>query len=68
MLIKPTIDELDAKYDTRYEIAMLAAKRARDIMSNPVPLTEKMEQNPITQAAIEIEQDLIKPKHPEEKQ
>ena len=66
MLIKPTIDELDTKYESRFEISMLAAKRARDIMDNPVSLTETMEQSPLTQAAIEIEKGLIKSRRPAE--
>ena len=66
MLIKPTIDELDERFPSRYEITILAAKRARDLRKNSAPLTEDPERNPLSQAAIEMGQGIIKAKYPEE--
>lgn len=50
MLIEPKIDELEKLTESRFDLAILAAKRARDINDRG----EKEESNIISQAAKEI--------------
>ncbi|MCI7238598.1 MAG: DNA-directed RNA polymerase subunit omega [Anaerococcus sp.] len=50
----PSFKELGEISPSRYEIAMMAAKRARRIVNGSAPLTEDIEAKPVTQALHEI--------------
>jgi DNA-directed RNA polymerase subunit omega len=47
------------KVDCKYTLAVLSAKRAREIMSGDQPLTESRSNKPVTIALEEIAQDKI---------
>ncbi len=53
-MMYPGISELMNKVDCRYTLVIESAKRARQLVDGAEPLTEKHEQNPVSQAAAEI--------------
>ncbi|MBQ9625322.1 MAG: DNA-directed RNA polymerase subunit omega [Clostridia bacterium] len=55
MMIYPPIDELAQKADGRYELVTALAKRAREIIADEQPLTQK----PVTQAIEELNEGKI---------
>lgn len=59
MLLYPSVNELQEKTDSRYTLAMLAAKRARDLIDGKPVLTEEESERPVSQAAREIHAELI---------
>ena len=60
MMLYPAIDEIKKKADSKYTLAILTAKRARDIIDGKPLLTEGMEdENPVSVAATEIAEDYI---------
>lgn len=59
MLLYPSINKLAEKTDSKYSLAILTAKRARDIIEGKPVLTEKECERPVSQAAKEISEDLI---------
>lgn len=59
MLLYPSINELTEKADSKYTLAMLAAKRARDIIDGKPVLTEHEKERPVSTATYEISEDLI---------
>ena len=65
-MMYPGISELKGKVDCRYTLVVESAKRARQIVDGAEPLTEKHEQNPVSQAAMEIFSDKITYITPEE--
>lgn len=60
MMLYPAVDEIKKKVDSKYTLAILTAKRARDIIDGkPVLLDELEERNPVSVAAEEIDEDYI---------
>ena len=59
MLLYPSINTLNEKTDSRYSLVILAAKRARDIVDGKPALTEEECERPVSQAAIEVADDMI---------
>ena len=59
MLLHPPIDEIKLKADSRYTLVIMAAKRARDLVSEKPPLVEIENHVPISIAAEEIVRDKI---------
>ncbi|MBK5253794.1 MAG: DNA-directed RNA polymerase subunit omega [Peptostreptococcaceae bacterium] len=59
-MLYPSINEdLDDKTDSRYTLAVLAAKRARDIIDGKPVLTKVDAVRPVSLAANEISEGLI---------
>ena len=59
-MLYPAIDEIKKKADSKYTLAILTAKRARDIIDGKPLLVEGMEEeNPVSIAATEIAEDLV---------
>lgn len=54
MLVKPGINELLEKVDSRYTLVIETAKRARQIAQGEEPLVECDVENPVSIAAREI--------------
>lgn len=59
MMIDPPIGELLEKVDCRYTLAVMASKRAREIISGSQPLLDTKEVKPLAIAIEEINRDLI---------
>lgn len=53
-MIHPSLDVLVNKVDSKYTLVVLAAKRAREIMSGDQPLTECKSNKSVTVALAEI--------------
>lgn len=60
MLTKPSIEELLPKAENRYVLAMLTAKRARQLVDGAQPLVDKKIDNYVSLAAQEIKEDKVK--------
>ena len=58
-MIHPSLDVLVNKVDSKYTLVVLAAKRAREIMSGDPPLADSKSNKPVTLALEEVVQDLI---------
>ncbi|HHY05135.1 MAG TPA: DNA-directed RNA polymerase subunit omega [Thermoanaerobacterales bacterium] len=54
-MIYPSIDTLVDKYDSKYTVAVAAAKRARQIVEGAKPLTNVSTEKPVSIALIELE-------------
>lgn len=59
MLLYPAIDVLKTKVDSKYTLAIMAAKRARDLIDGKPQLTIADSSKPISIATAEIADDLI---------
>jgi len=59
MLVKPLLDELLPKVDTRYTLAMLVAKRTRQLVDGAQPMVEEDTPNLVTLACEEVVQGKI---------
>ena len=60
MMLYPAIDEIKKKADSKYTLAILTAKRARDIIDGKLVLLDDMEEeNPVSVAAEEIAEAYI---------
>lgn len=59
MMLYPAINELNEKTDSRYTLVVLAAKRARDIVSGKPVLTEVEAERPVSLATNEIAEERI---------
>lgn len=60
MMLYPAIDEIKKKADSKYTLAILTAKRARDIIDGkPILLDDMEEENPVSISAEEIAEDYI---------
>ena len=60
MMLYPAIDEIKKKADSKYTLAILTAKRARDIIDGkPVLLDDMEEENPVSVTAKEIAEAYI---------
>lgn len=69
MLLYPSVDELKTKVDSKYTLAIMAAKRARDLIDGKPMLTLDTEnEKPLSIATQEISDDLISYKRVEEVQ
>lgn len=66
MLLYPAIDVLKTKVDSKYTLAIMAAKRARDLIDGKPQLTIADNTKPISIATAEIADDLISYDRPEE--
>ncbi len=67
MLLYPSVDELKTKVDSKYTLAIMAAKRARDLIDGKPMLTLATEnEKPLSVATQEISDDLISYKRVEE--
>ena len=53
-MIKPSIDELLVKVDSKYSLVVAAAKRARRIVEGSPVLVETDSKKPVTRALFEI--------------
>lgn len=63
MLNQPPLEKLLPKAENRYVLAMLAAKRARQLVDGANPLVSSRHPNPVTLASEEIIADKIKYRH-----
>ena len=54
MLVKPTIDELLPKTENRYTLAVLVAKRARQLVDGAKPMINSASPNLVTMASEEV--------------
>ncbi len=54
MMIKPTLDELLAKVDTKYTLVILSSKIAREITSEYLDKGATLTANPVSMALTEI--------------
>ncbi len=60
MMVKPSVTELLTKADNRFQLVVATAKRARQIAKENENSSNKEEQSPVTQAAIEIAEGKVK--------
>lgn len=60
MIVKPSVTDLLKVSKNRYELVIATAKRARQIAEGDPIKTEKKEDSPVTQAAIEIAEGKVK--------
>lgn len=60
-MLYPSINEIRQKVDSKYTLVILAAKRARDIVSGQPILTDECDEfeKPVSVAAYEINDDMI---------
>lgn len=65
MLLYPSVNILQEKTDSRYTLAVLTAKRAREIIDGKPALTEEVSERAVSQAAKEVAEDLITYTRPE---
>lgn len=54
MMVKPTVAELLTKINSRYELVIATAKRARQIAQGSEVLTDSDDESPVSLAADEI--------------
>ena len=60
MIVKPTVTSLLDIIDNRFELVVVASKRARQIASGDEPMTNVKEENPVTLAVNEISEGKVK--------
>jgi len=63
MLVKPPMEKLLQKADNRYMLAILVAKRARQLVDGAQPLTDSDSPNLVTMACEEIADDVVRLVH-----
>ena len=59
MLVQPSLDDLLPKVETRYTLAMVVAKRARQLVDGAQPMIEKEPPNLVTLACQEVHEGKI---------
>ena len=59
MLVKPPLEQLLPKVESRYTLAMLVAKRTRQLVDGAQPMVESDSPNLVTLACEEIAQDKV---------
>jgi len=59
-MIKPSLDELLKKTDSRYTLVVQVAKRARQLALDPKPLIQVDSDKPVLMAIYEIEAGKLK--------
>ena len=60
MMVKPTVSELLKSAENRFQLVIMASKRARQIASGDEKLTDKDDESPVTLAADEIPEEKVK--------
>ncbi|MGC8833997.1 MAG: DNA-directed RNA polymerase subunit omega [Armatimonadota bacterium] len=60
-LISDAIDEMENRFGNRYDLVMIAAKRAKEIQQGSAPLIRTNSTNPLTIALEEIEAGVYPP-------
>ena len=65
MLLYPAVDLLKTKTDSKYTLAILASKRARDIIDGKPMLAFNETMKPLSVATTEISEDYISYKREE---
>ena len=60
MIVKPTVTSLLNIIDNRFELVIVASKRARQIALGEKPMTNVKEENPVTLAVNEISEGKVK--------
>jgi len=60
MIVKPTVTSLLNIIDNRFELVVVASKRARQIALGEKPMTNVKEENPVTLAVNEISEGKVK--------
>lgn len=60
MMVKPTVSELLKSAENRFQLVIMASKRARQIASGEEKLTDKNDESPVTLAADEIAEGKVK--------
>ena len=60
MMVKPTVAELLNNAENRFQLVIMASKRARQIASGEEKLTDKDDESPVTLAADEIAEGKVK--------
>lgn len=58
-MVNPSIDYLAEKVDSKYSLAIIAAKRARELVDNAPKLVESNSNKPVSIAMEEIGQDVL---------
>ncbi len=58
-MVKPSIDYLATKVDSKYTLVVLAAKRARELVDKSSVLIETKSRKPVTVALEEVGADSI---------
>jgi DNA-directed RNA polymerase subunit omega len=53
-MLKPSLDELTRRVDSKYALVVAAAKRARELMDGAMPMVEAEGSKPVTIALEEI--------------
>ncbi len=51
----PDLNSILEKVDCRYTLVVEVAKRARQLVDGAEPLTEETDSNPVSQAALEVD-------------
>lgn len=60
MMVKPSVTELLKKVDNRYTLAVMSAKRARQIAAGDPAMTKVKEESPVTLAVNEISEGKVR--------
>lgn len=63
-MMYPSIDSLSGKYDSRYTIAVAAAKRARQLVEGAQKLVDVKTTKPVSIALYELDAEKIKIEKP----
>ncbi len=58
-MLYPPIGELMSRFGSRYELVIVTAKRARQLVDKATVLTGMVSSNPVTTAVNEIHEDKI---------
>jgi DNA-directed RNA polymerase subunit omega len=58
-VLKPSLDELTHRVESKYALVVAAAKRARALMAGDMPMVETRATKPVTIALEEIAQDQV---------
>ncbi|MDO5015404.1 MAG: DNA-directed RNA polymerase subunit omega [Eubacteriales bacterium] len=61
MLIDPPLERLLPNVENRYVLAILSAKRARQLVDGAQPLSERKSANALTQASYEVDEEVVVP-------
>lgn len=60
MMVKPSVTDLLKTVDNRYTLAIMTAKRARQIAAGDSPMTKVNEESAVTLAANEIAEGKVR--------
>lgn len=60
MMVKPSVTDLLTKADNRFTLVVATSKRARQISRGDTVLVKSNEQSPVTLAALEIAEGMVK--------